>query len=98
MIFFREMVGLFLKNTSEGLDLLSGYIGEEQWEEAADMAHKISSPCRHLKADRLYGLLKEAEQRLRAPGRPLPVAGLIQEAQSEFELIRKDIESGNEMK
>ncbi len=78
MVFFREMVGLFLKNTSEGLDLLSGYIGEEQWEEAADMAHKISSPCRHLKAERLYGLLKEIEQRLRDPGRTLPVDGPYQ--------------------
>ena len=98
MIFFREMVELFLKNTAEGLALLSGYLDKEEWENAADMAHKISAPCRHLKADRLYGLLKDAERKLRAPGKPQPVSGLIRQAQKELELIRKDIEAKNDMK
>ncbi|MFA4862440.1 MAG: ATP-binding protein [Bacteroidales bacterium] len=98
IVFFREMVELFLKDTAEGLALLSGHLGKKEWEKAADMAHKISSPCRHLKADRLYGLLKEAEQRLRAPGKPLPVADLIRQAQREFELIRADIEARNDIK
>lgn len=98
IVFLREMVELFLKDTAEGLALLSGHLGKKEWEKAADMAHKISSPCRHLKADRLYGLLKEAEQRLRAPGKPLPVADLIRQAQREFELIRADIEARNDIK
>lgn len=98
VVFFREMVELFLKDTAEGLALLSGHLGKKEWEKAADMAHKISSPCRHLKADRLYGLLKEAEQRLRSPGKPLPVADLIRQAQREFELIRADIEARNDIK
>ena len=98
MKFFREMVELFLKNTAEGLALLISYLGTEEWENAADMAHKISSPCRHLKAERLYGLLKEAEQRLRSPGQLQPVADLIIQAQKEFDLIRIDIEAKNDMK
>jgi signal transduction histidine kinase/CheY-like chemotaxis protein/HPt (histidine-containing phosphotransfer) domain-containing protein len=98
MKFFSEMVELFLKNTAEGLALLSGHLDKREWEKAADMAHKISSPCRHLKADRLYKLLKEAEQRLRATGQTQPVAELIREAKKEFELIRLDIEAKKETK
>jgi HPt (histidine-containing phosphotransfer) domain-containing protein len=93
--FFREMVDLFLKDTSEGLELLSDCLKNKDWEKAADMAHKISSPCRHLKAERLYGLLKEAEQKLRAPGKPLPVADLISQAKKEFDLIKMDILARN---
>ena len=88
------MVDLFLEDTSEGLELLSGYLEKKDWEKAADMAHKISSPCRHLKADRLYGLLKEIEQDLRIPGNPLPVRDLLSRARKEFDLIRNDILGG----
>lgn len=94
--FFREMVDLFLKDTSEGLELLSDCLKNKEWEKAADMAHKISSPCRHLKAERLYGLLKEAEQKLRTPGKPLPVADLISQAKKEFDLIKMDIMARND--
>jgi signal transduction histidine kinase/DNA-binding response OmpR family regulator len=98
MVFFREMVELFLKDTAEGLALLANFVDNKEWEKAADMAHKISSPCGHLKADRLYGLLKETEQKLRVPGEPVPVAGLIRQAEEEFELIRTDILAGNDLK
>lgn len=94
--FFREMVDLFLKDTSEGLELLSDCLKNKEWEKAADMAHKISSPCHHLKAERLYGLLKEAEQKLRTPGKPLPVADLISQAKKEFDLIKMDIMARND--
>lgn len=95
--FFHEMLELFLKDTAEGLGLLSGFLENKDWEKAADMAHKISSPCRHLKAVRLYGLLKEIEQTLRTPGNPLPVEDLVSQAKREFDLIRLDIIAGNDM-
>jgi signal transduction histidine kinase/DNA-binding response OmpR family regulator len=98
MKFFREMLDLFLEDTSEGLELLARYLEEKDWGKAADMAHKISSPCRHLKAERLYGLLKEIEQDLRNPGNPLPVTDLLSRARKEFELIRNDIMSDKHLK
>jgi CheY-like chemotaxis protein len=98
MKFFREMLDLFLEDTSGGLELLDGYLQDKDWAKAADIAHKISSPCRHLKADRLYGLLKEIEQDLRTPGNPLPVADLLSRARKEFELIRNDITNGKHLK
>jgi signal transduction histidine kinase/DNA-binding response OmpR family regulator len=96
--FFREMVDLFLEDTSEGLELLSTLLDTKDWEKAADMAHKISSPCRHLKAERLYALLKEIELDLLTPGNPLPVTDLLSRAKKEFDLIKTDILTLNNLK
>jgi signal transduction histidine kinase/DNA-binding NarL/FixJ family response regulator/HPt (histidine-containing phosphotransfer) domain-containing protein len=98
MKFFREMVDLFLRNTSEGLTSLSAYIDNEEWLKAADMAHKISSPCRHLKADRLYGLLKEIEEGLGKGKKLIAVEDILSRARKEFEMIRNSIMTGNELK
>ena len=96
-VFFREMIELFLRDTAEGLALLNGHLEKQEWEKAADMAHKISAPCRHLKADRLYGFLKDAENRLRKQDMLQPVADIISRAQKEFELIRTDIRARNDL-
>jgi signal transduction histidine kinase/DNA-binding NarL/FixJ family response regulator len=96
--FFREMVELFIKDTDNGLLTLNALLDKKEWGQAADMAHRISSPCRHLKAERLYGSLKELEQILRSPANPLSVADLFSRARKEFDMICKDIMTGNDIK
>jgi signal transduction histidine kinase/HPt (histidine-containing phosphotransfer) domain-containing protein len=95
--FFREMVNLFLRNTDEGLKQLDGLIERKEWDNAADLAHKLSSPCRHLKAIKLYNLLKQIEQNMRSPGQPGSAAELSGLVRHEFEIIRQDIKAKNEL-
>jgi HPt (histidine-containing phosphotransfer) domain-containing protein len=89
--FVKEMVDLFINDTQQGLDRLKELLEQEAWQDASELAHKMISPCRHLKADRLGAYLKEIEN--------LPLVRLttgealekLSEARVEFERIREDI-------
>lgn len=89
--FFREMAGLFIRDTSNGLEAIRGHIENKEWEQAGELAHKLISPCRHLKAEKLSGLLKRLEK-MRIEKGPVPsVHEILEEASTEFEKIAKDI-------
>ena len=89
--FFREMAGLFIRDTGNGLEAIRGHIENKEWEQAGELAHKLISPCRHLKAEKLSGLLKRLE-RMRIEKGPVPsVHEILEEAMTEFEKIAKDI-------
>ncbi|HRZ22064.1 MAG TPA: Hpt domain-containing protein, partial [Bacteroidales bacterium] len=96
--FFKEMVQLFITNTDQGLEEITEYLSQQEWSRAAEVVHRISSPCRHLKAEKLLRLLKEAEALLQEPDKYWMSAEVILEAVEEFELIRKDLESLDELK
>lgn len=96
--FFKEMVQLFITNTDQGLEEITECLSQQEWSRAAEVVHRISSPCRHLKAEKLLRLLKEAEALLQEPDKYWMSAEVILEAVEEFELIRKDLESLDELK
>lgn len=91
--FFREMVQMFVDNTASGLDLLAQHLQQKEWQLAADMAHKISAPCRHLRAEKLHGLLKAIQQELEGETNPAPAHVLLGQAMEEYGRIRDDIRS-----
>lgn len=88
LAFFREMVQTFLKDTSEGLNEMQDLLSKGETAALPELAHKLGSPCRHLKADRLSYLLKEIETntgKLRSD----ELADLINQAMEEFGKIKK---------
>ncbi|MCX6234435.1 MAG: response regulator [Bacteroidetes bacterium] len=96
-VFFGEMIRLFIENTTQGLNEVSTCIAVNEWEKAADIIHSLSPPCHHLKAERLYTLLKDAEQSLRTTGKYHLAAETIRQARKEFDLIAKDLETHCEL-
>jgi len=89
--FVKEMVDLFISDTQQGLDRLKELLEQEAWQDASELAHKMISPCRHLKADRLGAYLKEIEN---IPAVRLTAGEALEKlsaARVEFERIREDI-------
>ncbi|GEM_PF-683780 len=97
-VFFREMVQLFISDTDRGLEEITDCLARQEWTQAAEIIHKISAPCRHLKAENLYRLLKEAEALLNEPDKYWMSAEVILQAVEEFELIRADLGAPDELK
>ncbi|MFO7614047.1 MAG: ATP-binding protein, partial [Bacteroidales bacterium] len=52
--FFREMISLFIQDTEAGLLQIRDRVSHHDRENVSALAHKISAPCRHLRADKLY--------------------------------------------
>lgn len=61
-LFFIDMLETFVRSMNEGLIGLKKGIVRKDMEMIADYAHKMSSPCKHISATKLYGLLKELER------------------------------------
>ena len=78
-VFVKEMIETFIASTKENLRVLDKSVNDEDWENAAEVLHKIIAPARHLKAEQVVNLLKKHELRAR-DGHPIP--------QEEFESIK----------
>ena len=64
-VFYLDMLETFETSTSNGIISIQTAIKQENWNEAAEFAHRISAPCKHLSADTLYNYLKEIETNCR---------------------------------
>ncbi len=89
--FFKDMVRMFLESTATGLDEMEGLVKQNDLQNAAELAHKISAPCRHVKAEKLYQLIKQIENELKTNNTGNFAFETVQQAKHEFEMIRKDI-------
>lgn len=96
--FFREMIRLFIKDTEAGLEMISKAMQNGDWGNVSAMAHKISSPCRHLKAERLHSLLKKIEIAADDAAEPQAAEDALEQARTEFKLIRELIYSQTDIK
>lgn len=96
--FVGEMIRLFIRDTTRGFQEIHTCLDAKEWDKAADIVHRISPPCHHLKAGRLYSLLKEAEQLLRTAGKHAQAAETIRQANNEFDRIAEDISKQTDRK
>lgn len=60
--FYQDMLATFLEGTKKGLQQLEEFVKKEDWYMMGEIAHKISSPCNHIGAEKLYLLVKKLEQ------------------------------------
>jgi CheY-like chemotaxis protein len=60
--FIRTMLEQFIESTERGLKEISESVEKGEIKKAADTAHKISAPCRHVGAKVLYSYLKSIEK------------------------------------
>ncbi len=59
--FFDEMVELFIRTSKEGISQMETYLQEKDFYAMSQIAHRISSPCKHLGANKMYAQLKLIE-------------------------------------
>ena len=95
--FFKEMVTLFIENTQTGLKDAEAEINSGSMEEASAIAHRISASCKHLRAGKLYTLLKALEEQA-GSGQKEAAMEILGKANEEFDLIRNIILAEPEFK
>lgn len=85
--FVKQMVTSFINSTSAQLKELQDAVGLMQWEKAANLAHKILPPCRHIGAMELFNLLNSIEKECRNNPLPESVTLLTGKSLTEFEAV-----------
>lgn len=64
-VFYADMLNTFIATTSVSHKNIKVAFSNNDWELIANEAHKIASPCKHIGATVLHGILKEIEQSAR---------------------------------
>jgi HPt (histidine-containing phosphotransfer) domain-containing protein len=82
----------FLDTTEKGLLTLEDSIHSRDFKTISETAHRISSPCRHVGADKLYSNLKMIEEQAKNPENIGILADLSKDSRSEFQTIKKGIQ------
>lgn len=59
--FVKDMVETFISSTKENLRELDKCYNQKDWQQTAEVLHKIIAPARHLKAESLVKILKSHE-------------------------------------
>lgn len=91
--FTREMVTTFLSTTRKGLEEMHQDILSGKWTRVADLAHKLSPPCRHVGASFLNALLKQIEESIKNKSDTRIVETLYMDSMREFEKVKANLKS-----
>jgi signal transduction histidine kinase/DNA-binding response OmpR family regulator len=86
--FVKQLINSFIESTEQGLGNLHDAISTNDSNGAREIAHRISSPCRHLGADGLYSRLKLIEDKARDNENIGILAKLSDESTTEFRSIK----------
>jgi len=85
--FIREMLLKFMETTEKGLQLMTDFLASGDFVRMKEEAHKLSSPCRHLGANRLLQILKQIENDVSPFNSTLDLQALIVQARIEYDFI-----------
>jgi signal transduction histidine kinase/CheY-like chemotaxis protein/HPt (histidine-containing phosphotransfer) domain-containing protein len=89
--FIREMLNKFIETTNNGLQSMSENLVNGNIEQVMQLAHKLSSPCRHLGAHKLLLLLKQIENEFQPHDTSTDLKEMIQKANSEYDTIKQRV-------
>jgi signal transduction histidine kinase/CheY-like chemotaxis protein/HPt (histidine-containing phosphotransfer) domain-containing protein len=91
--FVNEMLTIFIKTTTQEIDLMNEGLKQENWKRISDSAHKIVPPCRHVGAMKLHDTLKLIEKRAHDLVELDSLPELVNEATRESEVVIKELEA-----
>jgi HPt (histidine-containing phosphotransfer) domain-containing protein len=89
MEFYADMLQTFKKSCESGLIKLREHFEKEDWYLVSEYAHKMCSPCRHLRAYALHRTLKELEGSARDHPDTGSIEILIEKAGVQYSEISK---------
>jgi signal transduction histidine kinase/HPt (histidine-containing phosphotransfer) domain-containing protein len=90
--FVGEMLETFIKSYHDGLRLIDENLQIKDFRQAAEVAHKICSPCRHLGAMDLYQLTKNLENECKSDAQNNNISKLVDSLKNEFLEIERIIQ------
>jgi len=89
--FVKQLLNSFIQSTEQGLSDLDASINSGDMKAVNEIAHRISSPCRHVGADGLYSCLKMIEEQSKNLENIGILVDLSRDSRTEFLRIKKGL-------
>ncbi len=90
--FVKQLLTSFIESTGNGLSELQQAVNSRNFEAIREIAHKISSPCKHIGATGLYSRLKMIEEQAQDDKNIGILAQLSGECSNDFLEIKKGLQ------
>ncbi len=90
--FIRIMLAQFIESTERGLEEIRKSVEKGETKIAADTAHKISAPCKHVGANVLYSGLKSIEKFNGGNNGLSDLKILFSDCKQEFDVLKNKLE------
>jgi signal transduction histidine kinase/CheY-like chemotaxis protein/HPt (histidine-containing phosphotransfer) domain-containing protein len=91
--FVKVMLAQFIESTERGLKEIMESVEKGEVKKAADTAHKISAPCKHVGAKLLYSYMKSIEQFSGQNDGLTELKRLSLDSRKEFEVLRNTLQA-----
>ena len=92
--FYLEMLETFIRGTENGLSEMKNLLSDGNIIRMGEVAHRISAPCKHMEATRLYAVLKQIENKSKIAPPSLPeLTSLLDQAKQMGQSIIKQVAS-----
>ncbi len=93
-MFYLEMLETFIRGTENGLLEMASLLEAGNIKRMGEVAHRISAPCKHMEAVRLYEVLKQIENKSKIEPPSIPeLESLLNQAKDIGESITKKVAS-----
>ncbi|MEO9534396.1 MAG: response regulator [Crocinitomicaceae bacterium] len=90
--FYLDMLQTFIEGTEEGVKKIAACLTQSDWENMAEYAHKIASPCKHIGAINLHKDLKEIEKICRDNGDTSRIQDIFDNVEANAALAIKEVQ------
>ena len=91
--FIRIMLAQFIESTEQGLKEIMESVEKGEVKKAADTAHKISAPCKHVGAKLLYSYMKSIEKYNGQNDGLSELKKLSMDSNKEFEVLKNILQA-----
>jgi signal transduction histidine kinase/CheY-like chemotaxis protein/HPt (histidine-containing phosphotransfer) domain-containing protein len=91
--FIRILLAQFIESTERGLKEIMESVEKGEVKKAADIAHKISAPCKHVGAKLLYSYMKSIEKFNDQQDGLSELKKLSMESNEEFEVLKNILQA-----
>lgn len=91
--FIEDMIAIFIRTTSEGIDEMELALKKNDMKTVADFAHKIAPPCRHMGAKELLTCLTTIENAIRKSEEGIDIAEWVLKAREEKDIVVTELKA-----
>jgi HPt (histidine-containing phosphotransfer) domain-containing protein len=91
--FIRVLLVQFIESTERGLLEIKESIENGEYTKAAEIAHKISAPCKHVGAKLLYSYMKSIEKLNGQDNGLVELKKLYSDSNKEFEILKNILQA-----
>ncbi|MFV0593557.1 MAG: ATP-binding protein [Draconibacterium sp.] len=92
-VFLKEMIQIFLTSSRENLKKIEQSIHRKEWQQVADLAHKMAAPLKHMNIMAVYSTVKDLQQMAESASETAKIETKFDQLKTEIDILNKHLQN-----